>query len=432
MNNHSRSTRGQESMPDQHSIATQPRGESEQPTGIIVPLDLPEFKILSQHVQADGSIEVHVIAHSEREACPQCKSMCVKIHDIRQRGKRDIALRGHQIRLVVAKRRFRCLLCQRTFTESDSACGRYKRTTKRFREELAKRAMHQPLAHIAQEAGVGPRFVQDCFEALTQETLAKEGRTLDETAKLPTPRFLGIDEFARRKGHTYETIICDLEARRIVEISAGRTLQDVQTVLERFDEPDAVTAVSMDMSASFRPAVQLCFPHACIVVDHFHVIQHVMKAFKKIVSSWAHKTEGKLLLQGKQHLFLLAQEELTEEQAQERGKLAEALPLLEAAWQLKEALRTWYATASAATAAEGLDQWIEQVQHSEFDPLRKCLSAFVTWRQEILAFFQFLPTRLSNGFVEGKNNRTKAIIRQGYGYRNRQHLRLHIFLADVA
>jgi transposase len=370
-------------MPDQHSIATQPRGESEQQAGIIVPLDLPEFKILSQHVQADGSIEVHVIAHSEREACPQCKSMWVKIHDIRQRGKRDIALRGHQICLVVAKRRFRCFLCQRTFTESDSACGRYKRT-KRFREELAKRAMHQPLAHIAQEADVGPRFVQDCFEALTQETLAKEGRTLDETAKLPTPRFLGIDEFARRKGHTYETIICDLEARRIVEINAGRTLQDVQTVRERFDEPDGVTAVSMDRSASFRPAVQLCLPHACIVVDHFHVMQHVMKAFKKIVSSWAHKSEGKLLLQGKQHLFLLAQEELTEEHALERGKLGEALPLLEAAWQLKE------------------------------------------------GFFQFLPTRLSNGFVEGKNNRTKAIIRQGYGYRNRQHLRLHIFLADGA
>jgi transposase len=35
----------------------------------------------------------------------------------------------------------------------------------------------------------------------------------------------------------------------------------------------------MDMSASFRPAVQLCLPKAHIVVDHFHVIQHVMKAF---------------------------------------------------------------------------------------------------------------------------------------------------------
>jgi outer membrane protein assembly factor BamB len=60
--------------------------------------------------------------------------------------------------------------------------------------------------------------------------------------------------------------------------------------------------------------------------------------------------------------------------------------------------------------------------------LRKALSAFCNWRQEILAFFDFLPTRLSNGFVEGKNNRTKALMRQGYGSANRRHLRLRILL----
>ena len=172
-----------------------------------------------------------------------------------------------------------------SFTETDTTCGRYKRTTKRLREELAKQAMQQPIAHVAEVAEVGPRFVQECFESLIQETFIKEGRTLEETAKLPTPHFLGIDEFARRKGHHYDTILCDLDARSILEISEGRKLEDVQKLLERLSDPDAVEAVSMDMSASFRPAVQLCLPKAHIVVDHFHVIQHVMRAFKKIVSS---------------------------------------------------------------------------------------------------------------------------------------------------
>ena len=70
--------------------------------------------------------------------------------------------------------------------------------------------------------------------------------------------------------------------------------------------------------------------------------------------------------------------------------------------------------------------------YSGFDPLRKALSAFVNWRQEILAFFQFLPMRISNGFVEGKNNRTTAIMRQGYGYRHRHHLRLRILWGNLA
>lgn len=102
------------------------------------------------------------------------------------------------------------------------------------------------------------------------------------------------------------------------------------------------------------------------------------------------------------------------------------------AWLLKEELRAWYATATMTTAAKELDAWIEQVQLQGPDPLRKTLSAFKNWRHEMLAFFQFLPTHLANGIVEGKNNRIKALMRQGYGYRNRQHLRLRILLGDVA
>jgi transposase len=123
---------------------------------------------------------------------------------------------------------------------------------------------------------------------------------------------------------------------------------------------------------------------------------------------------------------------LTEEQAKERTHLGELLPLLETAWQLKEELRTWYATATAVTAAMELDSWIEKVQQHGPEPMGKTLSAFKKWRQEILAFFQFLPGRISNGFVEGKNNRTKALMRQAYGYRNRPHLRLRILGGDVA
>src|SRR5437016_2669102 len=105
-------------------------------------------------------------------------------------------------------------------------------------------------------------------------------------------------------------------------------------LLERLSDPDAVQDVSMDMRASYRPAVQLCLPKAQIVVDHFHVIQHVMKGFKKVLQSWAHKKEGKPLLEGKQHLFLRAKEDLSEEQAQERTHIGEHLPVLELAWQL--------------------------------------------------------------------------------------------------
>jgi transposase len=58
--------------------------------------------------------------------------------------------------------------------------------------------------------------------------------------------------------HCYDTILCDLQARQVLEASAGRKQEEVVALLERLNDPDAVKAVSMDMSASYRPAVQLC------------------------------------------------------------------------------------------------------------------------------------------------------------------------------
>jgi transposase len=102
-------------------------------------------------------------------------------------------------------------------------------------------------------------------------------------------------------------------SRDVLEVCEGRKKEEVVKLLERLNDPDAVKAVNMDMSASFHPAVAAALPKAQIVVDHFHVIQHVMKAFRKVLSSWAHRKEGMILLHRKQYLFLRAKEDLTQE-----------------------------------------------------------------------------------------------------------------------
>lgn len=415
-------------MSSQHTTEPDPN----QVPGIVVPLELEGLRIVHQEVQADGKIRVEVIATKKGEACPHCGTMCVKQHDMRLRRKRDVPLRGHLVEVVLHKRRLRCLKCHRSFTESDQACGRRKRTTVRLREELGRQASSRPVAHVARQYQVGPRFVQACFELVASIQLAKRGLSVQEGAPLPTPRYLGIDEFARRKGRRYDTILCDLDGRHVLEVSAGRKKEEVTALLERLTDCDAVEAVSMDMSRPFREAVRLCFPQARIVADHFHVIQHVGTAVKKVIGHWAKQPEGKQALEGQSHLFLCNREDLSAEEEQARSSLATAFPEIGAAWRLKEALRTWYATASAATAAAQLDVWIAQVKCEGPAHLRKTLSAFRDWREEILAFFDFLPTRLSNGFVEGKNHRTKTLMRQGYGYRNRRYLRLRILLEEVA
>ena len=64
-------------MPDKHTIDGQRARESEPNQGIIVPLDLPEFEILSQCMGADESIEVQVRARKESASLPKMwRSKC--------------------------------------------------------------------------------------------------------------------------------------------------------------------------------------------------------------------------------------------------------------------------------------------------------------------------------------------------------------------
>lgn len=394
--------------------------------GIMVPLDLPEFRVLEQHCSVDGTINVQVIAKTSSMTCPHCQGECGKIHDCRLRAKRDINLRGYAVRLLVYKRRFACSRCAKTCTEPDEACGRRRRTTSRLRASIGKQVVDRPVAHVSQGEKISPRFARTCFQEHIAPQLERRGLSLESQGTLPTPRYLGIDEYAIQKGHRYATLLCDLEKRCPLETCRGRTQEEVIRLLERLDHPERVEAVSLDMSGSFAPAIRQVLPKAVLVIDHFHVIQHVMKAFRKVVTRYAKQGKGQILLHHNQGLFLKPQEKLTQEQKQERARIASHLPGLETAWQIKEDLRQWYAQATVLTAEECLEKWIGRVRQSGPEELCKTLSAFSNWKPEILAFFRFLPTRISNGYVEGKNNRTKTMMRQAYGYRNFRNLRLRI------
>ncbi len=97
------------------------------------------------------------------------------------------------------------------------------------------------------------------------------------------------------------------------------------------------------------------------MADHVHVIQHVGKAVKKVIDRCTRSAAGKQTLDSQLHLFLRNQEDLSAEEEQARASLAQAFPEFNAAWQLKEDSRTWYAIASAQTAVAQLDAWIAHV-----------------------------------------------------------------------
>ena len=133
------------------------------------------------------------------------------------------------------------------------------------------------------------------------------------------------------------------------------------------------------------------------------------------------------LLFHSRYLLLRRAESLNYEEQLKLGHLFTHYPELATAWNLKESLREWYKSSSRAEAEVSLCHWEGSVRKSGLKEFGAGLPMFRNWRNEILNYFDH---RVTNGFVEGKNNRIKVIKRMAYGYRNIDNLRRRILLTN--
>lgn len=387
---------------------------------IRVVLGLPELEILDQK-ELETQFEITVAYRPKKAVCPRCGQTTNKVQDRRRQSKQDRRIRDKPVFLNLIKRRFRCLWCGKVFTEPDEVFGKRRRSTSRFREYLGQEALHQTIKRTADKEQVGEGLVRKCVTQTINKLL--EARRVAET-----PKYLGIDEFSARRG-MYHTVVCDLAKRQVMEVVQGRGCKNVQAYLESFPDPDGVKGVAIDMHDPFREAVQMCLPRAKVVVDRFHVIRHINSVVDavriRLQAKWNQNTKSQLYR--RRYSLLKGAEKLA---PWEKGKLTQlftAYPELRQAWQLKEQFRLWYSLPDRRQAEARL-QLIERRAASSCIPEFGALSFILTeWRDEILNYFN---CRITNGFVEGKNNRIKTLKRTGYGYRNMAALRLRILAAN--
>jgi transposase len=275
---------------------------------------------------------------------------------------------------------------------------------------------------------VGQRFVRECLRDWAEPIIA---------AKVPpgyTPRTLSVDEYSLRKGRRYETLVCDAEKRQVLASLPGRDGVALQEWLEKREDPWAVEAAVIDMSLTYREVIELCLPKAKVVADRFHVVRRVGLALDQVrlrlQRARGEEHDGELY--ELRHVLMTDRAKWSVEERRRVRQLFRELPELRRAWLLREQFRRWYEAKDRATAEKLLAKWEGRVQASgipEFVRLSAgANSMLVEWREPILNYFD---VRLTNGFAEGKNNRTKAIQRQAYGYTNPANLRLRILLPKL-
>jgi len=388
---------------------------------IAVALGLPQLRILWQR-ELEGHIEVTVIYRRDKATCPRCGKITTKEHDRRQQIKQDRRLRDKGVFLILMKRRFRCPFCGKVFTDPDEVFGPRRRSSYRFREYLGQEALHQTVRRTARKEKVGEGLVRRCVaEEIGRELGAREGQE--------TPEFIGLDEFSVRRRRLYHTAICNLVKGEVMEVIEGQGRQRVEEYLDSISDAERVKGVAMDMHEPFRQAVQMCLPMAKVVVDKFHLIRHINGTLDKVRS----RLQGGSRRGRRRDLFksrytlLKGVERLDDWERTTLNQLFYRYPELGRAWVLKESFRAWYSEKDKIKAERKLGLLQEKITNSSLPEFRELLHTLENWGEEILNYFDY---RITNGFVEGKNNRIKTIKRMAYGYRNMDNFRLRILATN--
>ncbi len=368
-----------------------------------------------------NQIVLKVHTPEEKLCCPCCGS-----HNVVRDGftiRRFVSVPfGYAKTYVEMKiQRVKCSECGLTRQENvDFAKGK-RRHTNAFANMVIDMSRFATIQDIAWFLGVSWDMVRN----IQMEFLQKEYSNPD----ISNLRYISIDEFATHKGHVYKTIVVDQETGRIVFVGDGNGKTALEPFWEKLGErKECIEAVCTDLSSAYTNAVKTKLPNASLVVDHFHVVKLMNEKIDQLRRQLWHMEKDlnkRKIVKGTRWLLLRNGKDIfdTEYKTRLENALDMNEPLMKA-YYLKENLREIWKQPCKEDAKRAIDDWLVQAFDSKIQPLVKMAQTIRAHKPYILAWYDY---PISNGPIEGINNKIKVLKRQMYGFRNDEFFKLKLY-----
>jgi transposase len=275
------------------------------------------------------------------------------------------------------------------------------------------------VSQACQLLGMGWETAQEIMRRAVERGL--ERRQLDRL------KHLGMDEKSFKRGHSYITLLTDLEESRVLDVVEERTGEAADQLWETLspEQKQAVEAVAVDRWEPFIQTIQKQVPEADIVHDKFHVSKYLGEAVDKVRRA-EHKelmAQGDETLKGTRQLWLYNPQHFSPEQAGEFSTLKDLHLKVARAWAAKELFSKFWEYQGEGWARRFFKDWFGWVSRSRLKPLVEVAQMLKRHWDNLLTY---LRHHITNAVTEGLNSKIQSIKSAARGFRSFRNYRIRI------
>ena len=368
-------------------------------------------------------------------ACPHCNSKNIVKNGSRNRKIKYIPIQNYNIQLELTIQRHMCRDCRKTFSPSTNIVSDNSNISNNLKYTIAVELKENiSLTSIAKRYNISIASVQRIMNSCYSNFKVNREHL---------PEAICIDEFKSVKNidGAMSFVFADYHSKNIIDIVEDRRLHSLTEYFSRFslEARNNVKYICMDMYTPYISLVNSIFPDAKIVIDKFHIVNLVNRAFNQTRISIMNSIQDDSL---KRKLKLFWKSLLKyypdlcrvnyycqsfKRKLSSKDKvdyLLNKCPELEANFNIYQDI----IQVIKHNNFKRFEEIVKKYLGSKERISKKMMIALKTLKKYMKYIENMFESNITNGVIEGLNNKIKSIKRTAFGYSNFSNFKKRVLI----